>query len=56
MVDVAVKSNGRQGEGERGWVKLMVGIKERTWDEYQLRYESVELLYRTPETNITLLH
>lgn len=39
-----------------GGVKLMVGIKDRTWDEHQLRYGSVELLYRTPETNITLLH
>ena len=31
-----------------------MGIKKGTWDEHQVMYASVESLYCTPETNITL--
>ena len=33
----------------------VMGIKEGTCDEHRVLYESVESLYCTPETNITLM-
>ena len=41
--------------GDGGWVKLVMGIKEYTCcDEYLVLYGIVEILYCTPEINITL--
>ena len=37
-----------------GWVEKVIRIKECTCDEHQVLYISVESLYCTPETNITL--
>ena len=41
--------------GGRGWVTQVVGIKEcARLDEHQVLRGSIESLYCTPETNITL--
>ena len=39
---------------EEGWVKQVVGMKEGTSDAPWMMYGSVESLYCTLETNITL--
>ena len=44
-----------RGEVGEGWVKLVMGIKEgNCGDEQGVLYRSVESLYCSPETSITL--
>ena len=41
--------------GRGGWIKQLIGMKEGTCDEHWVLYGSVESLYWTPETNLTVL-
>ena len=43
-----------KGKVGGGWVKQAIGIKQGTGDEHQVLYGSVESVYCTPETTITL--
>ena len=49
------QTDGYRGrDGWWGWVKQLMGIKERTCDEHEVFYVSVESLNCTPRTNTTV--